>query len=383
MGKALDGTNLGKGLVQRKDGTYMARCQVDGRGATLYNRNLQELKRQLEETRVDMRRGNYTQKTKLTFEEAYQEWIDTKRMKDKQTTIDSYEQLYKKHMRKQLGNLRISSVKHEDLQGILNTLAQENYSNGLVVSAYTIGHGVMELMVQTRRLQENPFRFVQVPRTKARQHGEAFTISQQKRFLEYCKENHYGDILEFLLLTGLRAGECLAIRYKDVDFKNQLLHVNYTLVRCQEEPHWRLQSPKSATSKRTIPLVPRAVEILKKWRDSRSIVSFSGDDYVFHRAFSNEPILYYTLNYQFQQIHETMVKAGEMPKEQKCTVHCLRHTFATRFVEAGGDITVLQHLLGHSSLAMTSDLYSHCLLERKQDEVKKVASALQLQSAAI
>lgn len=181
--------------------------------------------------------------------------------------------------------------------------------------------------------------------------------------------NQYALILQ----TGLRVGEMIGLKWSDVDIKNRVIHVRRTMECRNNTTGWRISEPKTVNSIRDIPLTSEAVEILKEQKQklrSLKIMHVEWTDMVF----LNQDGMPVKNNSYDAQLSRCCKKAG-LPR---FSMHILRHTFATRCIEAGMKPKTLQMILGHSSIAITMNLYVHVTDDEKRKELEEVESMLKL-----
>ena len=212
--------------------------------------------------------------------------------------------------------------------------------------------------------------------TKAVDDIKFLTVEEQKKFLEVAERSHNYHQYAFLLETGLRTGEMIALTWDDVDWEKRALTIRKTMeFRFKRQQFWVAGPPKSMSSYRVIPLTSRAYEILKevyatkdtrkqspeldtvleyadKRKDQKQKKSFNMQDLVFinfRTGMPNKNSSYDT------HLYKLCDEAGI----KRFCMHALRHTYATRAIESGMQPKTLQKLLGHSSLKMTMDRYVH------------------------
>ncbi|MEE0691484.1 MAG: site-specific integrase [Lachnospiraceae bacterium] len=158
-----------------------------------------------------------------------------------------------------------------------------------------------------------------------------------------------------------------------LDFSKKIIHVNHTLQYTADRGHF-LEELKTKSSKRHIPMINNVCEILKEQQKiylSAPIVSIQKKEFVFCLP-NGEPITRDRVTIELNKIIQNMERNGTPVGHITC--HCLRHTFATRAIEAGMKPQTLKTILGHSNLSMTMDLYSHVLPDTKAAEMEKLAS---------
>lgn len=169
------------------------------------------------------------------------------------------------------------------------------------------------------------------------------------------------------LYTGLRVGELCALRWRDVDLKNKCYRIEHTAQRIKnadgDKPSKTkliISEPKTPSSKRTVPIPDFMIPILKKYKKDNNIFVFSDKDV------PRDPR---TFESYFERILERC-------KIERINFHSLRHTFATRSLEAGMDIKTLSEILGHSSYKITLDIYVHSSFDLKKDSLNVLVSYL-------
>lgn len=187
--------------------------------------------------------------------------------------------------------------------------------------------------------------------------------------------------LELTLLTGMRNGEIRALQWQDIDFDKRIIHVNSTLKYIPKgEPKYMFDTPKSQSSIREIPMLDNVYTILKEHRkqqlqnkqllEERWSPQKGFENLVFTGCFGRcvtEQALYQDM----KAIQQRITEDGK--QICKLNPHILRHTFATRGLERGIPPKVMQELLGHSSISMTLDIYSHVLPSTKAKEIRKIS----------
>ena len=176
------------------------------------------------------------------------------------------------------------------------------------------------------------------------------------------------------MFTGIRVGEACGLKFSDIDFDEGVIHIQRTCVsigkaiqkmlRPNEEYVMSrcLQSPKSASSDRYIPMIPKLRKILQSYAKV-----YPGDYFV--ATLSAEPTCTRTLRIWYGQ----MLKAANVPY---LNYHCLRHTFATQMIEKGVDVKTVSSILGHAGVEITMDTYCHPSDDVKRAGIQKAFKGL-------
>ena len=368
---------LPKGITKRANGTYQIRIMVNGETAKASAKTRKEAESKLCAMRADLERGTYMKPDKTTVSE----WFDTYMTEYKENAVKevstyAYRSVFKKHVAPAIGDRQLHSVRPSQLQKILNGIKTGGYSNETIQFVNQIMHQMFKQAVKEGIILRNPCEGVTTPKGKPREPHTALTVDQQTTFMAWLQDEDQllNPFVKLMLYTGMRCGEVCALQWQDVDLKKNVIHVRHTL-------HWLkgkgsvLTTPKTKCSIRDIPLQPQARRILKEERSrllSDSANAFSGETFVFHSG-DMKPIQYNRVNRYVSRISEQIQKQD--PIFPAVTTHVMRHTFATRAIENGMPPQVLKSILGHSSLAMTMDLYSHVLPDQKAEYMDMIASA--------
>ena len=219
-------------------------------------------------------------------------------------------------------------------------------------------------------IERNPVKLAELPRQTERQTRQAMTREQQALFMEYAKESYLYHFFEVMLRTGMRKGEMQGLKYSDVDKKENVIHVQRTLKYIEGQGYIE-DTPKTRTSARDIPLTAAIVKHIEEQRKFWGFKVVKMDQYLFCNE-NGAPISRERVQAEIDRTIKRIREAGyDFPR---ITSHVFRHTFATRAIEAGMQPQVLKTILGHSSLAMTMDLYSHVLPDTKAEEMEKIAN---------
>lgn len=165
--------------------------------------------------------------------------------------------------------------------------------------------------------------------------------------------------------TGLRIGELIGLKWEDVNFDSRTISIQRS-VKFHTQDNFAISPPKSMSGYRTIPLTDLAYNILidiKKERKKEKVINIDFKDYIFLNK-QGRP----TTNIVYNNNLRKLCKRANI---EKISVHTLRHTFATRCIEADMRPKTLQGILGHSNISVTMDLYVHITEESKENEMKK------------
>ena len=316
-----------------------------------------------------------------TLNEYFETWIARKYTTSaKKSTPYRYEHWYRNHIEKALGGMKLRDLRRRDMIDFQALLA-ENATPSTVNYTMVLLNIILNDAVNEEMMFENPATRIKPLKTKtpaaASTKHRALTEEEQKRFMKAAKSSFYYEFFALLLLTGLRHGEAAALTWEDVDDDENVIHVTKSLT-FDRAGRVVVGTPKSEASIRDIPMNDNIHKVLgmqrEKTRDllgEAELARRGNQQRIFYPRPHPEGVLHNTTaNLALKRILDQMRRQGD-PIEH-FTLHALRDTFATRFIEQGGRPQTLKTILGHSSLAMTMDLYSHVLPNTRQMEMDRV-----------
>lgn len=366
---------LPKGISQRPDGRYMARFQYKGEKYCLYDYNIERLQEKMSDLKYEVRHGVYAKEGNVTVNEWFNVWMDEyKRNVVKEATLFRYESAYNKHIKNVLGDKKMKDIRPENIQKLYNAYK----GTETVVIAATILSGMFEQAYKNQVINKNPIPLTTIPKTRnSQKERRVLTLNEQEILLKYSK-GALRDLVEVSLSTGMRTGEIRALEWSDIDFENKVIHITGTLAELGGKVF--KETPKTKTSARDIPMLENVEKIFMRIKEEQEIKKAKlGDKYQSKEGLENlvfrsrrgTPV---SNSCYVRMINRTVDKINNDGIEfEHVHPHTLRHTFATRCIESGIPPQVLKTILGHSSLAMTMDLYAHVLPDTKAEEMKKIA----------
>ncbi len=375
MGKDLKGRELGLGICQKEDGKYLGRyTNKHGRRVQKVFPKLQECRQWLADSQYNNEHSNIDFPEEMTVNSWFEYWIGVKKRTVRPNTVRNYTERYRRNIEPVIGKKILSSVNTIHCQTIMNKMADEGYRTTTIYQTRIALYNMLDYAYQNDVIRKNPCnKMVRSDIGKRSAKKEALTLGQQKLFCETIRGNTYEYQYRFLLQTGLRTGELIGLKWSDIDFENRTLSVNRSMEYRHSTKEWRIGEPKSKSGYRTIPLTDEAIEILrlqKKKNLSFKVIEMEWTEFVF-LCKKGAPVKNST--------YDTMLfKLCDKANMARFSMHVLRHTFATRCIEAGMKPKTLQTILGHSNIGITMNLYVHTTEEEKQKEIDLIAEALKV-----
>ena len=375
MGKDLRGKELGVGISQRSDGLYTARYTDKlGKRRQKYFKKLQECRNWLADAQFENEHGNVLNCENPTVDAWYQYWIDNVKGDNiRYNTRRNYNDRYNINIKPYIGSMLIKEVKPLHCQNVLNKMA-EKYSNSVIEHSRLVMWMIFDSAVENELITRNPItKSIKCTSGRKSKERQALTVEQQKLFLETVRDSSNYNQYALILQTGLRTGEMIGLRWSDVDFKNRIIHVRRTMEYRHSIGEWRTGEPKTKNSVRDVPLTQEAITILKNQKEKLKKIK------VIPMEFADSVFLCRDGTPTKNSAYDTKLfyycdKAG-IPR---FSMHVLRHTFATRCIEAGMKPKTLQMILGHSNIGITMNLYVHVTDDEKIKEVESVEKMLKL-----
>ncbi len=307
---------------------------------------------------------------KILFGELLNIWLQNNNIRQKSSTISKYKFIIEKHIIPQLGDYTIKQI----TPTLINNFLSEKLAGGRLDQrgglspAYVRTIAIIIDSAMKLAACEGWCKELKSPIIKPIQEKKDFSVfsTHEHRLLEdyiFSEPTSANIGIVLSLQTGMRIGEICALTWDDVDLENALIHVRHTVSRVPngddlpEKTKLIIDTPKTPSSVREIPISPAMVFALLKIKSNAKspFIISTGAKFVSPRTFE----------YRY---HKTLSKIG-IPQKN---FHSLRHTFATRCIEAGVDVKSLCELLGHSGVTITLDTYVHSSLNTKRKQLEKL-----------
>ena len=294
-------------------------------------------------------------------------WKEEKRQFVKKSTFAAYSLIVETHLQPAFGNL--TAVTEKDVQDFVlqklnGGLSQKTIKDMLIVLRMILKFGAKKNYCVYAPID------VIFPTDRERQELEVLSIANQKKIMRFVEENFtFRNLGIFICLsTGVRIGEVCALTWEDIDTENGIIHIRKTIQRIYirengvRHTELMIDTPKTATSIRDIPMTKDLLSVLKPLRKvvNDSFFVLTND------SMPTEPRTY--RNYY----KKLLVKLDIQPIK----FHGLRHSFATRCIESHCDYKTVSVILGHSNISTTLNLYVHPNYEQKKKCIDKMLRAL-------
>ena len=366
------GNSEGSTPRRRPDGRWQVNLRVTdetGRASrhTVYGDSAQDARDKAAEIRKRVEGGQPARDRRQTVAAFTLHWIDTtlQASERKRNTKVMYAGVARTHiLGSSLANVTLDRVRPSHVEGWIVELRRTGLAESTIRSAYTILRAVLDTAVRDGALGSNPAAAIRRPRVTAKE-APHLTPAQVADLLRAADGGRYASLFALLLHTGLRRGEALALQWLDVDLTHGILRVRGTLSRIDGE--LVVTEPKTAKSTRFVPISEPAERLLRAQQEAQdgerrhAGSAWRQSGFVFTTEFG-EPC---DPRNAFRALRVAAAKAGlphaGLPHAglPHAGLHTLRHSAASVMLTRGVPLKVVSEILGHSSIAITGDIYGH------------------------
>lgn len=303
-------------------------------------------------------------KNKVLYKDWIWDWLLYKKDYIKESTYANYSNIISNHIAPDLGKYYLNELNNKIIQGFLlkkyKTGRVDNLgglSNKTIRDIVAIIKSSLKFAMKEELIPSLNLDFI-YPKTNIRDKIYTLSRQDQNKLTNYILNNQSSKNLGILLTlySGIRIGELCALQWRDIDFKNNILHINKTLQRVYikdkqvNKSKIIITNPKTHNAEREIPLNKEFAKELKKFRtDTEDYILSCSKKWI-------EPRTY----------RRFFTRVLEKSKVEKINFHGLRHTFATNCIKLGVDYKTVSELLGHATVNITLNLYVHPQMSQKK-----------------
>lgn len=389
------GYMLRTGECQRKDGRYSyAYTDRWKKRHVVYATSLVELRELEKQIRMDIDSGIDPNAAKvMTVNDAFDRYISRK-YDLKPTTKSNYQFNYDHFVREGFGQEKIGKIRYSDVKKFYYDLMKERGIKPRTLDGInTVIHSTFKMAVRDEIIRSNPAEGVMAEIKKSdlwvKTRKCGLTVPEQRELVEFMKDSHqfkgWVPVITVLLGTGMRIGECLGLRWEDIDLDKRLISVNHNLVDYQDrdirKQVRKIQTTKTRAGVRMIPMIDEVYEAFITEFELQSAIGFceeeidgySGfiftttDQKLMSRSAVNNAIHRIVRIHNEEEEKKAKAEGREPILIPQFSAHQLRHTFCTRFCENETNLKVIQSIMGHSDITTTMDIYADATPEKKQE----------------
>lgn len=333
-------------LYQRPDGLYEKGVTINGKRVRFRGHSEKEILQKIAAYQQKEEKG-------LLFLDVADLWYE-KKSKDIQVTSlkRTYTPIFKK-ITAYFGDKFIRDIKPKDINSYLFSLS--SYAQKTVSNHRSMLGQIFDYAVIMGEIEANPTTSVKAPKGLKKNKRDMITDKQIQIIESNVDYPVFGLFAYFLLYTGCRRGEALALKWSDIDFKNKLIHITKSAYYNSNQANFK--QPKTESGHREIILMDKLAAHLT--------AEHSKDDYLFSADGGKSPL-------KQSQAEKGWKKYIDSTGLQGVTPHMLRHTYASLLYEAGVDVKSAQDLLGHADISTTQNIYTHITKTKKEKTADKL-----------
>lgn len=330
-----------------------------------------ELEAKVAETLHKVNTGTYIEASTQPLADFLTAWLERIESTVRPATHDRYRRIVERQIGPALGSIQLGKLTPGHVQDFYSDRLKAGLSQTTVALYHGVLHRALEDAVKRQEALRNVCDAVTAPRPNSPE-MTTWTAAEVRTFLQASADDDLAALWRLALMTGMRRGELLALRWQDVNLDAGMLSVRRTVSRGKDGIVFG--EPKTAKGKRRIELDSGCVEALRAHRKEqlkRRLMfgpAWEDTDLVFERG-TGEVLHPNVLGSRFQ----TLVKAVGLPRIR---LHDLRHTAATLMLENGAHPKIVQERLGHSDISMTLNRYSHVMPGMQRDVADRLAAAI-------
>jgi integrase len=283
------------------------------------------------------------------------QWLASIKNRVRPSTYEGYEIMVRVHIIPQLGHIKLGKLGPEHISKAWETMLKEGNSASVVEHAHLRLSKSLNDALKRQLIYRNPCQAVSAPKANKRELNPPDAQAIQ-RLLETANDTEYYELLYTAFYTGLRRNEALALRWRDVDLNEASISVGRSLYRAKGGLS-TYQAPKTAKSRRLVSLTPSSVLVLRALRERQGTDGLLqgyavNDDTLVFRYRNGNPMLSRAVSGAFKKlVHRAGLEGYRF--------HDTRHAHATLMLRQGVHPKIVQERLGHATVAITLDIYSH------------------------
>jgi integrase len=329
-----------------------------------------EAEKALIETINAINKGSYIEPSKMTYQEYTEQWFGTKKHSICSQSVKVYENCLRKRIIPKLGQYRLSRVTTILIQSFIDSLKEEGLSDSTIKKYLEIIRNSLEYAIDFNLLSTNPAIKVKLPKSNKKE-MKVWSQEEANGFLKKAKDDPCFIVFQLALSTGMRQGEILGLRWKDINIEKGMLYIQQTL---SQDGKTFIAGAKTKSSIRAINLSSSTIKYLRERR-----INIAKDKLRYGPLYNDNDLIGCTqhgtpLNpANIRRSFNRIIKQADLPKIR---FHDLRHTHATLLLAQGVNVKVISERLGHSNIKVTLDTYSHVLPTMQEEVARKLDEIL-------
>ena len=336
---------------------WCAQVSLDGRRLTKYALTQRQCREWLKETLAKIGNGMTFAGTRVTLAEYMSTWLDGKALSQRPQTVEQYRQVANQYILPELGRIRLQEIQPAHLGRLYLLKREEGRGERTVQMIHTVLHCVLQQALKEGILGRNPADAVQRPKVEQKEF-HILTEAQAQRLVIASQDTRHGMLFYLALVTGMREGELLGLKWSDLDWAKGVLNVQRQMRRIPGKGYL-LVPPKTKAGRRQVKLGQATLDRLAAHRGrlemQKQVVGrrWVETDLIFPNILG-KPMSSKNMLQEFKRI----LRENDLPNIR---FHDLRHTSITFLLDSGTPVNTVQQRAGHSKASITTDTYGHSL----------------------
>ena len=318
-----------------------------------------------------LKNGTFNEPSKMLYKDYLSTWLNDKKVLIKESTFKTYSWLIDRYIIPYLGDIEISKIRPMDIQKLYNELISKNMlSRENVQKVHSLINNSLKKAERWELVKRNVASLVDRPKA-FKSELKVWDVEEVKSFLATAQDSRYYIAFLLALTTGMRQGEILALRWKDIDFNNNILAVKQTLSHTGNKI---IPGAKTKAGLRSITLPTETVNALVK---HKKMIQYEKK---MTEVLYNDYDLIVCTNVGTpcnpRNLSRSFYSLIEKSKVSRIRFHDLRHTHATLLLKQGIHPKIVAERLGHATIRITLDTYSHVLPTMQLETANKINELL-------
>jgi len=315
--------------------------------------------------------GVFIEPASIALNEYLDKWLEEiAKPRLRESTFTSYKAILENYVKPKLGSKRLSDIQAYEVQKLYSDMKKRGLSSRTIRYTHVVLSSAMKQAIRWKMIMQNPCELCELPRLEKNE-MKHLSPEETSKFLQAAKESKYFVLFLLVIESGMRPEEYLSLQWKDIDFEQKALSVRRAIVWKRKGGGFTFTEPKTKKSRRSIPISTSVINALKTHRRKQleERLKLGADYQNLDLVFTSEigtPIQPKNL---IDRHFKPLLKKAEVPDIR---LYDLRHTTATLLLSAGENPKVVSERLGHASIVLTLDTYSHVLPTMQQTATDKL-----------
>jgi integrase len=364
--------NEGTIFFRESRGEWVAQVSLSGGRLTKYAKTQRECRDWIRETLTKIGNGLTFSGTQVTLAKFVETWLDGKELSRRAKTVGQYRQIVELHILPRLGKMRLQDIQPAHLKQLYLSKKEEGRGARTVQLIHAVMHSVLNQAIKEGILGRNTAALVERPKVEQTEQ-QILTESQAQQLVLASMRTHIGTLIYLALMTGMREGELLGLKWSDVDWVKSQIHVQRQLQRIKGQGAV-LVPPKTKAGRRQIKMGLGTMDRLSTHQQEQTQVKaglgdrWEENDLVFPNTLG-KPMACENMSAEFKRL----LKQNGLPMIR---FHDLRHTSISFLLDIGTPVNTVQKRAGHSKASVTTDTYGHSLGHSEEEAAERIEEML-------